>query len=89
MSAVSLNEMGAAWVLKTNFFSLLTKDMKFEMMKGVVNSNTVAIKVDADDAKARLNELKDKLCSVFSLDGISQTEWERKRDKFLEHVNDI
>lgn len=88
-SPVSLNEMGAAWVLKTNFYSFLTQDMQFERMKGVVNSDKVAIKVDAEDAKARLNELKDKLCAAFNLESISHTKWERKRDSFLEKVNNI
>lgn len=88
-SPVSLNEMGAAWVLKTNFYSFLTQDMQFERMKGVVNSDKVAIKVDAEDAKARLNELKDKLCAAFNLESISHTKWERKRDRFLEKVNNI
>lgn len=81
-SPVSLNEMGAAWVLKTNFYSFLTQDMQFERMKGVVNSDKVAIKVSAEDAKARLNELKDKLCAAFNLESISHTKWERKRDRF-------
>ena len=58
-------------------------------MKGVVNSDKVAIKVDAEDAKARLNELKDKLCAAFNLESISHTKWERKRDRFLEKVNNI
>lgn len=88
-SPVSLNEMGAAWVLKTNFYSFLTQDMQFERMKGVVNSDKVAIKVSAEDAKARLNELKDKLCAAFNLESISHTKWERKRDRFLENVNHI
>ena len=88
-SPVSLNEMGAAWVLRTNFYSFLTQDMQFDRMKGVVNSDKVAIKVDAEDAKARLNELKDKLCTAFDLESISHTKWERKRDRFLEKVNHI
>lgn len=88
-SPVSLNEMGAAWVLKTNFYSFLTQDMQFDRMKGVVKSDKVAIKVDASDAKARLNELKDKLCTAFNFENISHTKWERKRDNFLKMVNNI
>ncbi len=58
-------------------------------MSGVVNSNSIAIKVDSDDAKARLTELKEKLCAAFSFKDISGVKWERKRDKFLEVVNSI
>jgi len=88
-SAVSLNEMGAAWVLRTGFCSILTKDMNFHEMKGVFNGNTIAIKVDAEDASGRLNELKEKLQKVFGLDPINTTKWERKRNMFLSHVNAI
>lgn len=88
-STVSLNEMGAAWVLRVNYFSILTKDMEYGKMNGVVNSNTIAIKVNSSDARARLTELKDSLCKAFSLESISQTKWERKRDQFLQMVNKI
>ena len=85
-SPVSLNEMGAAWVLRTDTCSILTKDMNFQGMKGVVNSNTIAIKVNAEDANSRLNELKDRLIETFNLVPISETKWERKRNKFLSSV---
>ena len=88
-SPVSLNEMGAAWVLRTDTCSILTKDMNFQCMKGVVNSNTIAIKVNAKDATSRLNELKDRLIETFNLVPISETKWERKRNMFLSHVNGV
>ena len=88
LSPVSLNEMGAAWVLKTKFCSILTKEMSFEM-KGVVNQSKMSIKVDADEASARLNELKDQVIQFFGLSSISQTPWERKRNKFLSTVKSI
>lgn len=88
-SPVSLNEMGAAWVLKNDCCSLLTKDMTREQMRGVVNGGTIYIKVDSGDASARMNELKERLSKRFGLAGISTTTWERKRDSFLRAVNAI
>lgn len=88
-SPVSLNEMGAAWILKTDFCSFLTNDMDFSGMKGVVNSNAISIKVDGSDAPARLTELKDKLLQVFNLNNIDSTKWERKRQAFLDKVKTI
>lgn len=85
-SAVSLNEMGAAWVLKTDFCSLLTNDMEFSNMSGVVNDSKISIKVDNNDAPARLTELKDKLISLFGLKTIDAIKWERKRQMFLDRV---
>ena len=88
-SAVSLNEMGAAWVLKTDFCSFLTTDMTFDKMEGVVNGSTISIKVDAEDAPARLTELKNTLIPMFKLQTIDNTKWERKRKAFLNQVLSI
>ncbi len=86
-SNVSLNEMGAAWVLKTDFCSILTKDMVFNNMTGVVNKSTLSIKVDSEDAPARLTEMKDRLVNMLGLIPIDEVKWERKRTNFLKLVN--
>lgn len=88
-SSVSLNEMGAAWVLRTNFCSFLTTDMDFSKMNGVINGNAISIKVDAEDAPARLNELKNCLIKTLSLPIIDENKWERKRNNFIHLVNSI
>lgn len=89
LSPVSLNEMGAAWVLKTDFCSLLTTNMDFGGMKGVVNDSIISIKVDKADAPARLTELKDLLISLFGFKPIDSIKWERKRQAFLNKVLSI
>ena len=86
MSPISLNEMGAAWVLKTDFCSFLTSDMEFSNMSGVVNDSRISIKVNTNDAPARLTELKDKLISQFGLKNMDAIKWERKRKAFLDRV---
>lgn len=88
-STVSLNEMGAAWVLKTDFCSFLTPDMDFNKMSGVVNGSTISIKVDTEDAPSRLSELKNLLIQMFRLTSIDETKWERKRNTFLKQVKSI
>ena len=88
-SPVSLNEMGAAWVLKTDSCSFLTKDMDFSMMKGVVNERNISIKVDKENTETLLNELKDKLIKLFGLESIDSNKWERKRKSFMEKVLSI
>ena len=86
---VCLNEMGAAWALKSEYYSILTKDMSYDMMSGVVTSDRIAIKVDADDAKARMTQMFESLKSTFSINNVSQIKWERLRDMFLSEVNAI
>lgn len=88
-SAVSLNEMGAAWVLRNDSCSILTKDMTRDRMQGVVNSSTIYIKVDTPEAGPYLNELKKTLSKLFNLAPMTDTTWERKRNTFLKAVNAI
>lgn len=88
-SPYSLNEMGAAWVLKTDFFSFLVKGFEFKDMSGVINDRTISVKVDMDDAGARLNELKNKLVPLFKPQGVDESRWETLRDEFLKKVRDF
>lgn len=88
-SSVSLNEMGAAWVLRSDFCSILTKDMNFGQMNGVIDDRLISIKVDADDAASRLNELYEKLQGIFNLTPLERNQWERKRNGFLKIVNNL
>lgn len=88
-SAVSLNEMGAAWVLKTDFCSFLTNDMEYGKMKGVVNNANISIKVNEKEAPALLNDLFKHLSAIFSLQEMDMNKWERKRDQFLAIVQNF
>lgn len=86
-SPISLNEMGAAWILKSKHCSFLTKGFLYSEMKGVVNDAEISIKVDDKQAPHRLNQMKDELESLLKLNPIEQNKWEWKRDQFLERVN--
>lgn len=90
-SPVSLNEMGAAWALKANCTSLLLPDFTFEEMKGVVNSNTIAIKLDSDEyeVKDKLDQLYEVIRKEFGLTARRSTTWEQKRDSFIQSIRDI
>ena len=88
-SAVSLNEMGAAWVLRTNATSLLLPGFDFSGMKGVIGSDCIAIKLDGDrsEVKDRLNQLRRELESEFDISDNEDIIWEEARDKFIREIN--
>lgn len=88
-SPYSLNEMGAAWVLKKVCFSFLVKGFEYNDMEGVINQRAISVKVDVDDAGARLNELKNKLVSLFKPQGVNESRWETLKYEFLEKVNTL
>lgn len=88
---VCLNEMGAAWVLKTNFSCILTCDMDYADIDGVVPKNNIYIKGVLDrDNQGRLNEFKSELVDFFNLENVVEgITWEEKRDDFLKKVSTI
>ncbi len=91
MSPVCLNEMGAAWALKSKYTSILLPSFGFSEMKGVVNSSDIAIKLDNEDdeVKDKLNELYDQLVEEFELKKKRAIIWEKKRDTFIEKIKTI
>lgn len=86
-SHVSLNEMGAAWVLQSEYCSFLTNDMEYYQMDAVVTSHEIAIKVNTNEAKSRLNDWKMRILDWFGKSDINANIWERKRNSFLETVS--
>lgn len=87
-SPVSLNEMGAAWVLKKNFTSILLPGFDFSEMKGVVNNTDIAIKIDRteDEVKDKLNQLYNQIVSEFGIKKKNDIIWEKKRNNFIENI---
>ena len=88
-SHVSLNEMGAAWVLQSEYCSFLTNDMEYDQMDAVVTSHEIAIKVNTYEAISRLNDWKMRILDWFSKSDIDANIWERKRNAFLETVSSL
>ena len=90
-SPVCLNEMGAAWVLRTSCTSILLPGFGFGDMKGAVNSERIAIKLDNDinEVKDRLNQLYDTVIEEFGLTRKAPIIWEQKRDSFIREINSI
>lgn len=90
-SVACLNEMGAAWVLKQEYYSILLPEFDFVQIKGAINPNRIGIKLDneIEELNHRLNELKDALIEQFSLNSLSVSKWERLRNQFVKTIKEI
>lgn len=90
-SAACLNEMGAAWVLKANYSTILLPGFQIPEIKGAVNPRKMAVVMeDSKRVNGKLNQLKDRLIEFFDL---PETEddiiWEGDRNKFIQIVNEL
>lgn len=84
-SAACLNEMGAAWVLKANYATIITPGFSIPEIKGAINPNKMAVVLeDQKRVRGKLNQLKDRLIEFFGLpETEDDTVWEDDRDKFI------
>lgn len=82
-STVCMNEMGAAWVLKSDYYSVLLPGFQFKEIEGAINPNLIAIDLNSNPVD-RLNELKEKLEEIYGYEKVNINTWERYRNKFLE-----
>ena len=87
-SVACQNEMGATWVLKTKYDTILLPGFEYRDIKGAVNPNQISMKLDGNEdvLMQHLNELKDKLVSEFDLTMPSASKWERHRQTFITSV---
>lgn len=88
-SSVCLNEMGGAWIQDTECYSFLTADCEYDDLKGVIDRKYISIKVNAKDAKDRMNEFIGKVLDFFNMpkpDFSTLSQWETDRDEFLKDV---
>lgn len=88
-SPICLNEMGAAWIQNTECYSFLTADCEYDDLKGVVDNKIISIKVNAKDAKDRMNEFMGIVLDFFNMpkpDFSTFSRWETDRNEFLNTV---
>lgn len=85
-----LNEMGAAWVLKNEYTSVLLPGFEYKEIEGAVNPEKIGMKFDDEDEllKKRLGELKDIISKEFGI-SVPDMRWEKKRNDFIETIRKI
>lgn len=91
-SVATLNEMGAAWVMRCKWTGLLLPGFIFDKLAGCIDKNQICIKLDDPDIitlKQRLRQFRDDIIKEFGLESIDEDEWEEKRDDFLNKIKII
>lgn len=90
-SVASLNEMGAAWVLRNRYTSILLPGFNYSEIAGAIDPRDIALKLDAsdDEVNQRLLELDEMLSDEFHLSKIALPKWERIRKRFKDAIQAV
>ncbi len=84
-SVACLNEMGAAWILRSDYLTVLQPGFTFQEIKGAIDPRKIALDLNGD-CRASLNKLFEQLKEKFLLKEISYNRWERYRERFMEQL---
>lgn len=86
-SVACMNEMGAAWVGRNDYTTILLPGFPYASIQGVLDPREIATKIDDQTTiNIRLSELRDKVLSEFKLNVIGEGKWERNRDNFVKDM---
>lgn len=88
-SPACLNEMGATWILKKDYRSILLPGFEYEDIDGAINAQQIGIKLDDANLNMQLNEIKRQFSDIFNLAHLSDNKWDRVRESFIKKITDI
>jgi len=89
-STISLNEMGVAWALRSEATSFLLPGFGGDKLTGVVNRNTVSVKIYEKEEKLKnqLNQFCKKIANEFGL-MIDDLIWGQNRNSFVKEIQKL
>jgi len=85
-SAISLCEMGAAWIKTKEFIPIIVPPLKFKEIDGIFPTSIIGMEINN---KFKLNELKEKFENEYNLSKIKNSRWESKRDTIIKEMDNI
>lgn len=92
-SAACLNEMGAAWMKQSDYFTFLLPGFEFSKIRGAINPDKRGISLqyksdrELHNLKEELNQFREQIIDILYIE--KRKNWERKRDNFIEQIQKI
>lgn len=90
-SPACLNEMGATWVLQSEYSTMVVPGFDIPDIKGAINPRRMAIVLnDKKHIRSSLNKFRERLLDLFNLPSLDDDiVWENNRNTFIETIQKI
>ena len=88
-SVPCLNEMGATWVLKKEYRSVLLPGFEYAKIDGAIDANKVGIKFDDPSLLYDLNDVNKQMAEFFGFDPPVNSKWDRIRNNFIAGIKRV
>ncbi len=88
-STPCLNEMGATWVLKKEYRSVLLPGFEYTKIEGAIDAKKVGIKFDNPNLSYDLNNVKQQMALIFGFEPPVDNKWDRIRNDFISDIKRV
>lgn len=89
-SVACLNEMGAAWVLKNQYQTILLPRFEYNDIQGAINPRSISFKLeDKYNRVSAIGEFKDNVVEFLQLDSVDSSAWDYSRERFFNEIDNI
>lgn len=89
-STACLNEMGAAWILRNQYQTILLPGFEFEDIKGAINPRAMSFKLDDKyNRTSAIGEFKDNIINFLQMDSVDSSAWDYYRERFFNEIDNI
>lgn len=89
-SAACLNEMGAAWVLRKQYQTILLPEFDFKDIVGAINPRDISFKLDDKFNRiSAMGEFKDNIIDFLQLNSVDSSVWDYSRERFFNEIDSI
>lgn len=89
-SVACLNEMGATWVLKKQYQTILLPGFEYNDIEGAINPRVISFKLDDKCNRVpSIGEFKENVLDFLQLDSLDSSVWDYNRERFFNEIDDI
>lgn len=89
-SVACLNEMGAAWILKNQYQTILLPGFDYKEVKGAINPRDISFKLDDKyNRTSAIGEFKENIINFLQLDSVDSSAWDYMREQFFNEIDNI
>lgn len=89
-SVACLNEMGATWVLKNQYQTILLPGFEYKDIQGAINPRDISFKLDDKyNRNTAIGEFKNNIVNFLQMDSVDSSLWDYCRERFFKEIDNI
>ena len=82
--------MGATWVLKNQYQTILLPGFEYKDIQGAINPRDISFKLDDKyNRNTAIGEFKNNIVNFLQMDSVDSSLWDYCRERFFKEIDNI